>query len=137
MLYKDLNLKLIREECGLDFAHYTYRKGQCTCCYGPSDLAARYWKDHKVRQDRDFTYILFKHASNSSGIVKGTDNLKDRIFIAYRVKSMEQLIKICEMLQKQLGENYTVEVPKSFDTCIIINKKGNDLMNQDVFKELG
>lgn len=44
-IYKDLNMKKIREDNGLDFAHYTYLPGQCTCCYGPMDMPARYWRN--------------------------------------------------------------------------------------------
>lgn len=34
MKYKELNLKKIREDNDLDFAHFTYQKGMCSCCYG-------------------------------------------------------------------------------------------------------
>ena len=30
--YKDLDLKGLREKCGLDFAHFTYESGMGSCC---------------------------------------------------------------------------------------------------------
>lgn len=42
--YGDLKLSKLRDELGLDFAHYTYLRGQCSCCYGPLDMSARYWR---------------------------------------------------------------------------------------------
>lgn len=91
--YKDLNLKKLREEAGLDFAHFTYNKGQCSCCYGPLDMADRYWakgrRPQKInithrpdgsvqgwsydRPLKDVQYILFKNADNGSGRVTKED----------------------------------------------------------------
>lgn len=45
--YADLDLKAIREACDLDFAHYTYGRGQCSCCYGPLEMPAKYWRNRK------------------------------------------------------------------------------------------
>lgn len=60
--YKSLNLKKVRDDNGLDFAHFTYLKNQCSCCYGPADLPARYWaggkRPEKVTDNTQ--YILFK-----------------------------------------------------------------------------
>ena len=112
--YGDLDLKKLREECGLDFAHFTYQRGQCSCCYGPKDLPDKYWakgKKPKViktlyredgsiaaiywnRRDEDIQYILFKNANNGLGIVTKEDiickkpkNSKwhDSVFNAMRV----------------------------------------------------
>lgn len=91
--YKDLNLKKLREEAGLDFAHFTYNKGQCSCCYGPLDMADHYWakgrRPQKInithrpdgsvqgwsydRPLKDVQYILFKNADNGSGRVTKED----------------------------------------------------------------
>lgn len=90
--YGDLNLKKIRELAGLDFAHYTYKKNQCSCCYGPLDMADKYWtpgcKPQKVdyqklecggatwhwdRNPEDVQYILFKNACNGTGWVTKDD----------------------------------------------------------------
>ena len=61
MKYRDLNLKKIREDNDLDFAHFTYQKGMCSCCYGPWDLPKRHWKNGIVReQSEDVQYLLFK-----------------------------------------------------------------------------
>lgn len=96
--YGSLNLKKIREDCGLDFAHFTYQRGQCSCCYGPKDMPARYWAKGKKpkminltyredgslasfqwdRKDEDIQYILFKNANNGSGIVTKNDVICER-----------------------------------------------------------
>ena len=51
MKYGELNLKKIREDNDLDFAHFTYQRGMCSCCYGPWDLPARYWRGGKKLPD--------------------------------------------------------------------------------------
>lgn len=33
MQYGDLNLKKIRDDNEFDFAHFTYQRGMCSCCY--------------------------------------------------------------------------------------------------------
>lgn len=137
--YKDLDLKKIREACGLDFAHYTYRKGQCSCCYGPLDMAARYWKNGKkpvkISENRlihyeldgkrfdtsKMTYILFKNADNGSGRIKSKDELiKDYTCIGYKFKDDEQKNKVCKMLLEQLDKDYALAVPNDETYCIII-----------------
>lgn len=122
MKYGDLNLKEIRDKNGLDFAHYTYKRGQCSCCYGPQDMARRYWKNGIIREDDNYTFILFKNAYNGRGIVKKEDEVEDRTCIEWRM-SKEQLIAVCRDLQSQLGEEYSVKVPESEMICIIIHRK--------------
>lgn len=137
--YKDLNLKKIREECNLDFAHYTYGKDQCSCCYGPLDMAARYWKngkkpvkvyegrcfhyelDGKRFDDHKFSYILFKNAWNGGGRIKNKEQkIEDYTCIKYRFDDEEQKIKVCNMLLQQLDEDYVVCVPNDDSFCILI-----------------
>ena len=139
--YADLDLIKIRDECGLDFARHTYSKGQCTCCYGPTDMAAHWWakgkKPKKIpidtsgrfyKWDRDIsnmTYILFKNAYNCGGRIKSLDEpIKDHTCIGYVFRDEEQKLKVCRMLQDQLGDEYKVEVPEDDLTCIIINYRG-------------
>lgn len=143
-IYGDLDLKKIREDNGLDFAHYTYLKGQCSCCYGPLDMAARYWHGSKkpveIRKkagkdsyiihyeldgkpfDRDkMKYILFKNADNGSGTVKKSDMIDDYTCIEYSVNLHgEPLEKICRDLAEQLDEDYVVIVPETAMNCIMI-----------------
>lgn len=98
--YGSLNLAKVRDENGLDFAHFTYRRWQCSCCYGPVDLAARYWvkesrpmvieyqrhgikrqddaegiTDAEYRSLTDAQYILFKNANNGCGYVTANDTI--------------------------------------------------------------
>ena len=117
--YKDLNLKKIREDNDLDFAHFTYRKGMCSCCYGPKDLAKRYWRNGIIPEGSDYTYILFKNASNGSGSVTKEDAIKDYTCISWRFP-MEKMHKICKELQEQLGDEYIVYIPKCERTCILV-----------------
>ena len=140
--YGDLNLKAIREACDLDFAHYTYGRGQCSCCYGPLDMAKRYWRNSKKPieveegglihyeldgqryDDRKTTYILFKNACNGSGRIKNkAEPIKNYTCISYRFASDEQKQKVCSMLQEQLGNEYVVQVPQNTLHCIIIFTK--------------
>lgn len=144
--YKNLNMKKIREDNGLDFAHYTYLPGQCTCCYGPLDMPARYWHnsqkpvklfDENVPNERmksilvmpdgwvidksDLKYILFANANNTSGTVTKNDEIEDYTCVEYTENLFgEPLEKICRDLAEQLDEDYVVVVPKSADTCILI-----------------
>lgn len=125
MQYKDLNLKAIREKHNLDFAHFTYGKGQCSCCYSPSDMSARYWKDGIVKPITEkYSYILFKNANNGSGIKKRTDTIGDLLFIEWRC-SEEQLLGVCKDLQEQLGSGYIVFVPQSRCFTIVVTKSDN------------
>lgn len=120
MKYKDLNLKKLREENGLDFAHFTYLPGQCSCCYGPLDLPARYWhRGIKPATMENVQYLLFKNADNGSGSVRRNDDLDDVEYIEWGFP-LEKLDKVCEDLQAQLGKEYVVLVPKDISRCISV-----------------
>lgn len=119
MKYKDLNLKKIRDDNGLDFAHFTYQKGMCSCCYGPKYLPKRYWKGNVIPEDDNYTYLLFKNADNGSGHVRRDDEIKDYTCIEWNFP-MEKLLDICKDLQAQLGEEYVVLMPTDKITCIVI-----------------
>lgn len=126
MKYRDLNLKKIREDNDLDFAHFTYQKGMCSCCYGPWDLPKRYWKNGIVReQSEDVQYLLFKNADNGSGVVKGTDEICCNLYdcVAWNFP-IEKLENVCRDLQAQLGDEYVVFKPKDDSKCIIVCKSG-------------
>lgn len=132
--YADLNLKVIRDECGLDFAYHTYNKRQCSCCYGPIDIGRGWAKGKRpvatkvskslIKYDRDtdnFTYILFKNAYNGRGYIKSLEQyIEDGTCIEYRFSSEEHKLKVCKMLQEQLGFEYIVEIPQSDKYCIKI-----------------
>ena len=123
MKYKDLNLKKIRDDNGIDFAHFTYQKGMCSCCYGPRDLPRRYWRGSTIPdEDYDYTYLLFKNADNGSGIVKGDDNIKKYQCISWHFP-IEKMRKVCEDLQEQVGDEYVVMMPPNEMYCIIIFSK--------------
>lgn len=117
--YKDLNLKKIREDNDLDFAHFTYRNGMCSCCYGPKDLAKRYWRNGIIPEGDDYTYILFKNANNGSGSVTRYDVIKDYTCISWYFP-MEKMRSVCKDLQEQLGEEYVVYMPKDEGQCILV-----------------
>lgn len=137
MQYGDLNLKKIRDENELDFAHFTYQRGMCSCCYGPLDLPKRYWKGgkkpveveidgkwhyeldgQKVNTD-NIQYILFKNADNGSGHVRRADEIDNYTCIEWGFP-MEKLEKVCKDLQEQLGDKYVVLMPTDTYTCIEI-----------------
>jgi hypothetical protein len=123
MQYKDLNLKKIRDDNGLYFAHFTYQRGMCSCCYGPRDLPKRYWRGNTIPVDDnyDYTYILFKNADNGSGHVRGVDEIEDYTCIEWKFP-MEKLENVCKDLQAQLGDEYVVLMPTDELTCILIFK---------------
>ena len=77
MKYGELNLREIRDLADIDFAHFTYRRGQCSCCYGPKDLLKMYWKNRVIPEHDDYSYILFKNADNGSGTVTKNDEISD------------------------------------------------------------
>lgn len=138
--YADLNLKKIRDDCGLDFAWHTFNRGQCSCCFGPKDIKKGWAKGknpqkivtkqeangkaaaHTPDQDTDnYTYILFKNADNGSGRIKSLNEpVTDHTYILHRVSSPEQMHKICSMLQEQLGPQYLVKEPEEDLYCICI-----------------
>lgn len=120
--YKDLNLKEIREKANLDFAHYTYKKGMCSCCYGPKDLPKRYWKNNMISEDNNYTYILFKNANNGSGAVTKNHFIKKYTYISWRM-NQEQLDLVCNLLLEQLDEDYVIVKPQSKHECILILEK--------------
>ena len=143
--YRDLDLKKIRELCDLDFARHTYGRGQCSCCYGPMDMGNQWWTEGrrpkripltdnkgnivfgKYRWSRDpdtITYILFKNADNGRGHIRSLNApIRDRTCIEYHFSSDEQKMKVCRMLQEQLGEEYEVVIPNNPLTCIVIHLK--------------
>ena len=121
MKYGELNLKKIREDNDLDFAHFTYQRGMCSCCYGPWDLPARYWRGGKKLPDdgREVQYILFKNANNGSGIVTRNDDIKDYQCISWNFP-IEKLENVCKDLQTQLGDKYVVLTPQDKMHCIVV-----------------
>lgn len=122
MQYQDLNLKKIRDDNGLDFAHFTYQRGMCSCCYGPRDLPKRYWRGNRIpADDYEYTYLLFKNADNGSGHVKRTDEIDNCTCIEWNLPT-EKLEKICKDLQEQLGNGYVVLMPTNTYMCICIYK---------------
>lgn len=125
MKYKDLDLKKIRKDNDLDFAHFTYKEGMCSCCYGPKDLPKRYWKGGIIPEHENYTYLLFKNADNGSGVVKKDDeiccNLYDCIEWNFPIEKLEN---VCKDLQAQLGDEYVVFKPRDDSKCIIICKNG-------------
>jgi hypothetical protein len=133
--YNELDLKTIREKAGLDFAHYTYRKGQCSCCYGPEDLPKRYWNPESITIDsldrihpknEDYSYILFKNSDNGSGHVTSKDAIAptshpcDTVYVSYGFNDAEQKNTVITLLKEQLGDAYTVHVPEDDSECISI-----------------
>lgn len=121
--YEELDLKKIRETAGLNFAHFTYKKGMCSCCYGPKDLPAKYWtggeEGKKKAVDGDYSYILFKNADNGSGAVRKTDEIRGTNYIEWNLDD-EQLDTVVEMLKEQLGDGYEVVKPKDDYYCITV-----------------
>lgn len=125
MKYKDLNLKHLREVCDIDFAHYTYKRGMCSCCYGPKDLPARYWRNNKILEDVDYNdimYILFKNADNGSGCVKANDDMRQTEYIEWHL-TPEQLDKVIAELKRQVGNEYDVERPENEYKCIVLKRR--------------
>lgn len=120
MLYKDLNLAKVRDDNDLDFAHFTFKKNQCSCCYGPKDMAKRYWKNNTIPEGDDYTYILFKNADNGSGCVKSTDTIKAITNVSWDFP-IEKLNAVCRSLAEQFDDNFKVLVPcdKSHTITII------------------
>ena len=142
--YKDLDLKKIMDAENLDFARWTYSRGQCSCCYGPLDMPARFWKNgkkpqrHFLSEDKQtwdyqlngekfhtdsMKYILFKNANNGSGTVTEDDFIKDYTCIGYQLDFPDQVKRVCDMLRDQLDEDYVVEMPRNENHCIVIRLK--------------
>lgn len=142
--YADLDLMKIRDECGLDFARHTYSKEQCSCCFGPLDMPAEYWRGEgkpieleqpvfksgkaydltwngELMRSEDISFILFQNAANGTGRIRSLNEpIRDNTCIRYQFKDEEQKRKVCQMLQEQLGDEYYVEVPEDDMTCIVI-----------------
>lgn len=143
--YADLNLKELREKCDIDFAHYTYRRGQCSCCYGPKNLAKTHWrKGIDVENVEDYSYILFKNADNGSGHVTKNDELNDIEFVEWGELNDEKLNAVCKELSIQYGDNWIVLVPNcNYKTIIIVNREYRNFTyymeheNYDSFYENG
>ena len=133
MKYKDLNLKQIREANNLDFAHFTYQRGMCSCCYGPKNLPKRYWRNGIIPKHDNYTYLLFKNADNGSGHVKRDEDIDDYTCIEWRFPE-EKLDDVCRDLQEQLGDEFVVLVPKSNFHCIVICKVGSRYIDSQLEK---
>jgi hypothetical protein len=133
--YGDLNLRAIREATGLDFAHYTYQPNMCSCCYGPEDFPKRYWNKDSITidqegkihaKDENYSYILFKNASNGSGSVTKNDTIipseiaGDDVYISYSFRDDAQRDAVIAALQEQLGDLYIVTTPEDENHCIRI-----------------
>lgn len=142
--YGELDLKKIMDAENLDFARWTYGKGQCSCCYGPLDMPEKFWRNgkkprrHFLSEDKQIwdyrlngekfdkdsmRYILFKNAYNCSGTVKENDIIKDYTCVGYVLNDMEQVQRISEMIQEQLDDDYVVQVPVNMYHCIVIRTK--------------
>lgn len=121
--YKDLDLIKLRKKCDIDFAHYTFQKGMCSCCYGADDLPKRYWRDGIVRTD-NYSYILFKNADNGSGHVTREDYLssKDSIYILWDLNET-QLDAVLKELEAQVGSEFIVKRPEDKSRCIELKRK--------------
>lgn len=127
MTYGDLNLKELREKLNLNFAHYTYEVGKCSCCYGPSDLSSVYWKDQEVIGTEDarwdsVSFIQFKNAENGRGIVTKSDVIGSGVQIEHKLTE-EQMDAVCVELSAQVNPyGYTVKKPETHMHCIEIVK---------------
>lgn len=119
--YKDLDLKHLMEVCDIDFAHYTYEEGMCSCCYTPKNFDKKYWRNEEIRYDNDYSYILFKNSDNGSGVVYENDTIKYGVCVEWGL-SNEQLDKVCAELQRQLGDEYFVKKPTCEYACIVIKE---------------
>lgn len=133
--YGDLDLIGLRKKLDLDFAHFTYLPHQCSCCYGPYDLPARYWKNNTIPEPREsIDFILFKNANNGSGCVRKTTPLKDYECVSWDLRSdpkcgeplteqeVTRLDEICKELSLAYGPDWYVQVPASCSVTIIIQK---------------
>lgn len=134
LTYGDLDLKKLREECDLDFAHYTYGKDQCSCCYGPRNMPAKYWRDGKVLDDSNIEYILFKNAYNCGGTKKKSDKLatypqmyssyeKEHVYINWQIHSKEKRQAVKKALESQVGSEFIVEIPDDDMYCIKLTRR--------------
>lgn len=133
MKYKDLNLAKIRDDNSLDFAHYTFLRGQCSCCYGPKDLPSKYWRNNVIAEESNntYSYLLFNNAENGKGCVKASDDIREYQAIFWRFPE-EKLYSVCESLQEQFGDKYAVLIPKTKNYCIVIASKQSMRLQQEL-----
>lgn len=155
--YGDLNLRKIREDNDLDFAHFTYKKDQCSCCYGPLDMADRYWKKKPVKvvdvvatkttggmshyemdgkriNTDDLQYILFKNANNGSGTKTKNDEIGRYTCVEWQMP-IDKLRKVCEDLKSQLDDDYKVYMPLNDMYTILILRRDYEPNGYDKFEE--
>lgn len=130
--YKDLKLIDFRKKMDLDFCHFTYKGNQCSCCYGPKDLPARYWKNGVIQKDKDFKYLLYKNANNGSGTRKLNDFVNDVDFISWGNMDSNELENVCKELSNTYGEDYIVLVPSDEYSTIIVIDKNDSMFNEYV-----
>lgn len=110
--FKDLKLKKLLNK--LDFAHFTYKDGMCTCCFTPMDFDAKYWKNEKIK-----TKYKKLNKLNSSEV---DDKLQ---YILFRNADLTyvNLTYVIKYLETTLDDNYIVEKPKTeFDFINIVHK---------------
>lgn len=132
MQYKDLNLNKLRDDNGLDFAHYTYLKDMCTCCYNPLDFPKKYWRNgEKTKTIDEAQYILFQNADNGSGYVQNTDEIRDIQYVYWQFP-MEKMEMVCKDLQQQFGDEYVVAMPQDNSTSIMICKSNYPLLEEKI-----
>ena len=152
-----MNLRKLREDNDLDFAHFTYKRGQCSCCYDPLDMAERYWKkkpvkvidveatettggtfhyeiDGKKININDLQYILFKNADNGSGTVTKNDEIDKYTCVEWQLPT-DKLRKVCEDLKSQLDDDYKVYMPLSDMHTILIIRKDYEPNRYDHFED--
>lgn len=140
--YSELNLHELRDKAGLDFAHYTLKAGQCSCCYGPLDQAKKHFSKefldkYNVKTLKDLnnlydnkealnsmTYILFKNAINNPD--SGYKKLDDRSYseVIMWDFEMEKMDLVCKLLEEYFGESYKVIKPTSKCECIKVEYVG-------------
>lgn len=133
MKYQDIDLKKIREENGLDFAHFTYLRNMCSCCSTPLEFPARYWhKGIKPTSMDNVQYLIFKNADNGSGRVTKNDNISECECISWKFP-VEKLGKVCGDLENQMGREYEILVPGSKHLCILaVSRERKDLLEREL-----
>lgn len=123
MKYGDLNLGKLRDDCGLDFAHYTYKKNQCSCCYGPRDQARIHWRNQTIIADGEISYILYKNAYNCGGCVSKEDEVNLIDYVSWSMPDTLLPI-VCKELSRQYGKEFRVFQPKNVWHTILIVQDG-------------
>ena len=64
-------------------------------------------------------WFIFKNADNCRGYVTKYDYIDD-VCVEYKDLTQEEVYKLVEMLQEQLGDEYIVLRPKDENSCIWI-----------------